>query len=132
MPSARSIHSIPPFHFSKIHFNIILSPTPESSKWSPSTGFLTVNLYAPPISLIRVTCPAHLSLLDLITRNGMELWQNFKIESDWIFSEDRVQLQSVVRRLPVVWKTLNLLIVLEGFALLKSVKSMAVTTSHDS
>ena len=26
-------------HFSKIHFNIILPPKPEPSKWSPSLGF---------------------------------------------------------------------------------------------
>ena len=35
------IHTLP-FHFRKIHFNIIHSSTPRSSKWTPSFHFTTI------------------------------------------------------------------------------------------
>jgi hypothetical protein len=59
---ARSIQSTPS-HFSKIHFNVVHPPTSWSSQWSPS--FWLSHQY--PICIpLRVTCPAHLILLDLI------------------------------------------------------------------
>jgi hypothetical protein len=62
-----------PSHFLKIHFNIILPSTPESSKWFVLSGIPTKILYAPHLSTIHATCHVHLSLLDLIT---------------WIFGEE--------------------------------------------
>ena len=57
-----------PSHSMKIHHNIILSSMPGSSQWSLSLSFPTKTLYTPLLSPLRATCPAHLILLNLITR----------------------------------------------------------------
>ena len=57
----------PPYHFLKIHLNIIHPPMPGSSKWPFSLSFPTKNLYAPLISATHAACPIHLILLHLIT-----------------------------------------------------------------
>ena len=64
---ARSIQTMPPFHFLKIHLNIILPYTPGSSKWSLSSAFPIKILYMPLLSHKHATCSAQLILLDLIT-----------------------------------------------------------------
>jgi len=56
-----------PSHFFKIHFNITLPSKPRSSKCTLSLSLTILTLYAPLLSPTRVTCPAYLILLDLIT-----------------------------------------------------------------
>ena len=60
----------PTTHFLKIHLNTILPSMPGSPKWPIFFRFLHQNTvhFSPLLSSIRVTCPAHLILLDFITR----------------------------------------------------------------
>ena len=59
---------IPTSHLLEIHPNIIHSSTPRSPQWSPSLRFPHQDPIHPLSSPIRATCPAHLILLDFITR----------------------------------------------------------------
>ena len=58
-PEPDQSNPYPPFHFLKIHLNIILPSTPRSSKWPHSLRF---PLYTLLLSPIRATCPAQLVL----------------------------------------------------------------------
>ena len=62
-----SVH-IPTSHLMEIHPNIIHPSTPRSPQWSPSFRFPHQEPIHPLSSPIRATCPAHLTLLDFITR----------------------------------------------------------------
>ena len=57
-------------NFLKALLNIIVPSTPRSSKWSLSLRFLhqTPVPYAPLLSPIRATFPAHLIIIDLVNR----------------------------------------------------------------
>ena len=57
--------SVQPY-FSKIHFNIVHPPTTWSSQWSLSFWLSHQYPISFPLFHIRVTCPDHLIILDLI------------------------------------------------------------------
>ena len=59
---------IPTSHLLHIRPNIIHPFTPRSPQWSPSLRFPQQDPIHPLSSPIRATCPAHLILLDFITR----------------------------------------------------------------
>ena len=73
---------IPTSHLLEIHPNIIYPSTLRFFQWSLSLRFPTKTLYTPLSSPIRVTCPAHLILLDVITRTI--LGEEYKSFSSWL------------------------------------------------
>ena len=73
-------------HFLRIHFNIILPSTPASPNWSLSFMFSNQNPVKPLLSPIRTTCPAHLILLDFITRTILGEVYNHEAHHYVVFS----------------------------------------------
>ena len=70
LPTLSQLHPVhtPISHFLKIHLNITFPSMPGSPQWSLSLRFRHQNpIHASPLS-IHATCPAHLILLDFITR----------------------------------------------------------------
>ena len=59
---------IPTSHLLEINLNIIHPSKPRSPQWSPSLRFPHQDPIHPLSSPIRATCPAHLIILDFITR----------------------------------------------------------------
>jgi len=63
---------IPTSHLLEIRPNIIHPSIPRSPQWSPSLRFPHQDPIHPLSSLIRATGPAHLILLDFITRTILD------------------------------------------------------------
>jgi len=61
----------PTCKFLKFHLTIILPFALLVPKYLFPSGFLTKMLYTPLLSRIRVTCPAHLVLLDFFVRTNL-------------------------------------------------------------
>ena len=75
------LSQVKPFHafpscFSKIHFKSVFPFTPRSSEWLFPPVFLTKIHYAFLLNLIRVTCPAHPTLLELISPTLISVEEN--------------------------------------------------------
>ena len=74
---------IPTSQLLEIHPNIIYPPMPRSPQWSLSLRFPHQNPIHPLSKPIRATCPAHLILLDFITRTMLgEEYRSFS-SSSW-------------------------------------------------
>ena len=70
---------IPTSHLLEIRPNIIHPSTPRSPQWSPFLRFTHQEPIHPLSSPIRATCPAHLILLDFITRTILgEEYKSFR------------------------------------------------------
>ena len=59
---------IPKSHVLEMNLNIIHPSTPRSPQWAPSLQFPHQDPIHPPLLTVRATCPAHLILIDFITR----------------------------------------------------------------
>ena len=82
---------IPTSHFLEFHPNIIYPSTRRSPQWSLSLRFPHQDPIRPPLSSpIRATCPAHLILLNFITRTILgEEYRSF-ISSGILYCGDKI------------------------------------------
>ena len=78
---ANPVH-IPTSHLLEIHPNIIHPSTPRSPQWSISLRFPHQDPIHPLSSPIRAICPAHLTLVDFITRTILGLFP-YTALTDW-------------------------------------------------
>ena len=90
---------IPTSHLLEIHPNIIYQSTPRSPQWSLSLRFPHQHPIHPLSSPIRATCPAHLILLDFITRTILvyvPTWRNSRAQIVTLFYpfKNRVNVNS--------------------------------------
>jgi hypothetical protein len=67
-PETDRFSPCPSTNLSKIHFIIIPHPRVGLPSCPLPSGFFTKTLQVPFLFLVRATCPAHLILLDVITR----------------------------------------------------------------
>jgi hypothetical protein len=67
-PEPDQSNQCPSYHFLRILLNIIFPFMSGSSEWSFPLGFPYRTLYEPLLCPIHATCPAHLILLNFITR----------------------------------------------------------------
>jgi len=63
---ARPVRCVTHFYFLKLYFTVPSTSSP--SEWTVSFSFPHRTLYAGRFATMRATCPAHLTILDLITR----------------------------------------------------------------
>ena len=75
-PQLDQYHSFSSYHLLKIHFNIILTSKSGSSKWSLPSDFPIKPLYAPLLSPIHATFPAHLIAIGSLQKHAQSVGFN--------------------------------------------------------
>ena len=78
-------------HLLEIHPNITHPFTPRSPQWSLSLRFPHQDPIRPLSSPIYATCPAHLILLDFVTRNSSDVTMQ-KLESPCVVSKILIRI----------------------------------------
>ena len=97
---------IPTSHLLEIHHNIIHTSTPRPPQWSLSLRFHHQDTVHPLSSPIRATCPAHLILLDFITRTM--LGEEYRLQPFITWINEPSQINTPHYWLLVKWSMLSL------------------------